>query len=313
MNRLFLIALVALGLSVPAHAGAQTENPILTGVQLGLPELNIDVTDSGWSMPVEFPAGRYLVTASYEGDQDFGTAAFVRLPDDWSIDDLNSRLEAAAAERGELPSDGTAVHDIENVAIDVSWLYGLTLSGGISPVAGGVAQGIFDFTPGNWAVWADDFEPNALGFTVTGQPPGILPEPESSITITQIDVGEHFRFDVEGELSAGTHVIRIVNASSQPHFVEFVQLSHPATNEQFSAFLAASENSEIDSSIGLPDDFAFYLTATYAGTQSPGTVQWIVTTVEPGSFAIVCWMPDPNHNNDPHALGGMVETFDVAE
>ncbi len=313
MNRLFVIALVVFGLSVPAHAGAQTENPLLTGAQLGLPVLEIEVTDSGWSMPAEFPAGRYLVTATYAGDQDFGTAAFIRLPEDWTLDDLNRRLEQAAATLKELPSDGTAVHDIENVATDVSWLYGLTLSGGISPVAGGTAQGIFDFTPGDWAIWADDFEPNALGVTVTGQPPGILPEPESSITITQIDVGEHFRFDIDGDLTTGTHVIRVVNASSQPHFVEFVQLSHPATNEQLTAFLAASEDAEFDSAIGLPTDFAFYLTATYAGSQSPGTAQWIVATIEPGSFAIVCWMPDPNHNNDPHVNGGMVETFNVSE
>src|SRR5680860_384350 len=225
MRRIVLGLLTLLALSVAPLTAAQEEPALLTGEELGLPEIEITVTDEGWDAPSEIPAGRYLVTASYEGEQDFGTAAFLRLPDDWSIDDLNAHLAESEAATSDQPSDGTTVNDVENTVPDLEWLYELTLAGGVSPVSGGTAQGIIDLFPGEWAIWADSFTPAAVPLTVTGQMPADLADPEASVTVTESSDGQSFDFSVTGEFTVGTQVIKVVNASNQPHFIEFVQLS----------------------------------------------------------------------------------------
>jgi hypothetical protein len=38
----------------------------------------------------------------------------------------------------------------------------------------------------------------------------------------------------------------------------------------------------------------------------------MVVTIDPGAYAMVCWLPDPEHNNESHAQRGMVTMFEVA-
>ena len=74
------------------------------------------------------------MTATYEGDNDFGTAAFLNIPSDWTIDDLNERLAAGAAAAPEQFSDGTTVN---HTVPSMDWLYQLTTAEVFHPLPEG--------------------------------------------------------------------------------------------------------------------------------------------------------------------------------
>ena len=151
-RRTFALILFTLIAFVPAHVSAQEATPVVTGADLGLPELTVTIADDGWDLPVEIAAGRYLLTASYTGDDKFGTVAFVRLPEGWSLDDLQTALKAANTEEGILnpesvasptASDGTGV-DPTGGEESLTWLYRLTFAGGLSVLSGDTSQGVID-------------------------------------------------------------------------------------------------------------------------------------------------------------------------
>lgn len=308
MTRIIPVFAIVLALAIAAPALAQEQPDLLSGEGLGLPELQINVSDDGWDAPAEIAAGRYLITASYEGERDFGTVAFLSLPSDWTIDGLNERLAEGDDSASPVASDGTGV---SSTVDSLGWLYEVTLAGGVSPVDGGTAQGIVDLFPGSWAIWADAFTPAAIELTVTGEMPADLPEPASTVTVTGTSDGESFGFEIDGDIEPGTQVIKVVNASDQPHFLEVVQLSSLVTEEQLAEYLLAKPGGTPVADSDVPADLEVFLTPLYAATQSPGTTQWMVATVSPGAYAMVCWLPDPGHNGESHAQRGMITIFEV--
>jgi hypothetical protein len=308
MTRIFAALVILLALILAAPATAQDEPALISGDELGMPELEITISDEGWEAPSEVEAGRYLVTASYDGDQDFGTAAFLRLPDDWTIDDLNDRLASGASATPDQPTNGASV---TSTVASMDWLGEVTMAGGVSPIAGGAAQGIIDLEPGNWAIWSDGYSPAPIPLTVTGLMPIELPDPKNAVTITESSDGEMFAFEVAREFTPGTQIIEIRNESHQPHFLEVVQLSSLVSEEQLQAFFQQEEGATPDAELDLPAGFEAWLTSIYAATQSPGTIQWLVITINPGAYAMVCWLPDPEHNNESHAQRGMITVFEV--
>ena len=91
--------------------------------------------------------------------------------------------------------------------------------------------------PGDYGVWTDD--PTATtpapGLTVTGDAatPIAAVEPEAAVTIIEQGAGgQGFTFQVDGEIQAGPQIVKIVNASDQPHFVIAGQYPEPVTIDQ---------------------------------------------------------------------------------
>ncbi len=292
-----------------APVAAQDDPDILTPDQLGLPELVIVATDEGWEAPAEVAAGRYLVTVTYDGEREFGTTAFLQLPEDWTIGDLNARFEASSFGSTPIPSDGTYVSSTEP---DISWLYDLTLAGGISPVPGETAQGIIDLDAGNWAIWADSFDQPAIPLSVTGDPPAVQTIPDASVTITGLQDDDTFMFAIDGDLSPGLQIVEVRNDSSQPMFVEFLALSAAVSPEQLTGFFDTPPGLGPDPALGLPADFSVTISNFYSAIQSEGSTQWIVTNFEPGAYGMACWLPDLEHDGASHASRGMLETFEVS-
>ena len=64
-------------------------------------------------------------------------------------------------------------------------------------------------------------------FTVTGDFPADVAEPEADITATLVD----FAITIDGELTAGTHVIKVVHHGAQPHFLEIEKGPDTMTKE----------------------------------------------------------------------------------
>ena len=48
----------------------------------------------------------------------------------------------------------------------------------------------------------------------------------------------------------------------------------------------------------------------FTSDQSGGTVHWAVLSLEPGTYAATCWIPDPE-TMMPHAMMGMYNVFVV--
>ncbi|MEZ4498715.1 MAG: hypothetical protein R2839_01350 [Thermomicrobiales bacterium] len=298
-----LLVLVA---SLSGAAAQTSTRSLLVAADLGLPELVITATDDGWDAPAEIAAGRYLLTVSYDGNREYGTTAFALLPEDWTIERFNQHLAETNA-----AFDATPVSGEPPVDPDLSWIYEITLAGGVSPTPGSTEQAIVDLRSGTWAIWADEFVPPARQLVVTGEPPAIQPIPEQTAAVTAINDDSSFRFQIEGELLAGPRIVEVTNLSRIPIYIEFVRLSHSLTDEQLAAFLLTPVGLAPDPALGIPADFSATVTPFYSAMQSPGITQWIVTNFEPGSYGMVCWLPDPDHDGASLASLGMVHAFDV--
>jgi len=308
-----MLALTAGGLAGPA-ALAQEATPrapadALFADDLGLPELAIGLTDEGYTdVPTETAAGRYLVTFANEATID-GGVDFVLLPDSRTVDDFAGLSEAIGeAEMAASPAAGEA----GNPLAEFAWLYQTYVAGGGGAAPGQTVQVVVDLRPGEYAVWSDDLESSIppAPMTVTGEMPTDLPEPEADAVVTQVGTAEGYAFEFAGDLAAGPQVLRIDNKSDQPHFTLLIGSPNPVTLEQAEMLMNFDFESGEEPPAGMPDpeSFTFF---TYAATQSAGSTQWFATNLEPGSYIVACFVPDPTKGGIPHAMEGMLSVIDV--
>lgn len=120
------------------------------------------------------------------------------------------------------------------------------------------------------------------------------PIPEAAITIRMSD----FTYNPL-TLTAGTHTIRVINDGPQTHEAQLVRLHEGATIEQFLGAMAPG-------AAGPPPGEEI----GGSGALSPGLDNYWTVTLTPGSYAIICFVPDPS-DGMPHAMKGMVQTFTV--
>lgn len=273
---------------------------------LGLPELVITVTDTGLQPDqTEIPAGRYLVTLE-AGDAPNASAGFVRLAEGKTLEDLSWADEMAAGTPA--PEEGPPIEDL-------AWIFETYVSGGPSAIN---PQVVVNLPAGEYGIWADDQASPmpAQGLTVTGDPdPAAIsgPEPEPAVTIEQIGTGgKGFTFGVDGELTAGPQIVKIVNGSDQPHFTSAFQYPEPITIDQVMASIMFDPSSGATPAPDLLDLEQTQFVA-FVAAQSAGTVTWTVLDLQPGQVGLECWIPDPLAGGVPHALEGMIQLFDVAQ
>jgi hypothetical protein len=316
MRRQVFACVVAGALAVMGSAGslAQEGTPAAGGLLAGLgyPELVITATDEGFTLDqTEIPAGRYLVTLANESSNPQVLSGLVQLPEGKTLDDLSLADEAAA---GATPDMSQGPSPEMMAATD--WLYQTYIAGGPSSVNDVSNQAVVNLPAGSYGVWYED--PFAMlpvpGLTVTGDPEAAIegPEPEAAVTIVETgEGGVGYSFDVQGDFVAGPQIVKILNASDQPHFVDASQYPEPVTIDQvMDAFT-------FDPSTGAtppPDmiDFAQVTYVGYAGAQSIGTTQWVVMSPEYSQVLLACFVPDPLTEGTPHAFEGMLQVFDVA-
>ncbi|MBA2597544.1 MAG: hypothetical protein H0V00_13060 [Chloroflexia bacterium] len=308
-------ATAAIALMAPTGALAQDATPMASPVgeslfaELGLPELTITVTDEGIEIDrSDIEAGRYLVTLNNESAEPEVFAGFVQIPEDRTLEDLSYADEVAAGTP--IPEEGPAEEDF-------LWLYETYIAGGPSTVTEAARQVVVNLPAGSYGVWDEDpTSPRlAAALTVTGDP-GVRvegPEPEAAVTIIEEgEGGVGFSFRLDGEFVAGPQVVKVLNASDQPHFVEVSQYPEEITVEQVMATFMFDPSSGATPS---PDmlDYERAIFAGWAGTQSPGATQWVIVDVAPGQVLVDCFIPDPLAEFTPHAFEGMLQLFEVAE
>jgi hypothetical protein len=259
---------------------------------LGLPELNLTIGEAIEGMPESVEAGRYLLTVSGEpGPEDFAIGAvFMQLPEGLSLDD-------ALAQAGEATDAAPAFF---NESIFASGAAALVPAGQTSATA------IVDLSPGagQWIALDPSFSRQPIAFEVTGEVPADLAEPEANVTL---GMGEMYIELNEGSLVAGENLIKVVNEGVQPHFIEVLGVPEGTTNDNITGAIEAEMGATPSAE---PVDINAAMPAAYMPEQSEGVVAWHAVTLEAGTYAVMCWITDPE-TGMPHAMLGMHNVFVV--
>jgi hypothetical protein len=174
------------------------------------------------------------------------------------------------------------------------------MGGPNAPDPGGSATAVVNLEPGAYALLS--FIPNgegvpglARGFlkpvTVTDQRSGGA-EPKGDATVELAD----FSMTLSGEVAAGERTLRFNNGGSQPHEAYLVKLNEGVTADDY---LNASPDAPPPAT-GLGGITAI----------EPGAHQFIVANLEPGNYAMFCFLADAA-THAPHFALGMLTEFTV--
>jgi hypothetical protein len=290
--RIITIALLSLALAGPAVAARETTPA--PSVAPGLPELRIRATDADIELPAEVPAGRYLVTLDNVSTRD-AAANFVQLPAGAGAADLQALFQAVLAS----PDAGPGAFP--------DWYYRATFAGGPLALVGQQGQAVVDLTPGDWIVF-DETDPSVpwRPLTVTAGASSPAAEPAADLTVTH---QEYAFVGLPERLTPGRQVWKVVNAGTQPH--ELLLLRGPVgvsiTLEQVMTLLILPPDATPPP--GLPDPSE----SVYAGglgMMSGGQTAWVVLDLVPGTYVMLCFIPDQQMGM-PHATMGMAGIFAV--
>ena len=128
---------------------------------------------------------------------------------------------------------------------------------------------------------------------VTGEP-NMAAAPVTDLEIHLKD----FAFDAP-ELTAGAHIIRVINDGPQVHELQLLRLNDGVTGEQFLAAMAAN-----------PTGPPMGTDAGGAGALSVGLANYWHVTLAPGNYLFLCFVPDPA-DGAPHIMKGMSKAFTI--
>jgi hypothetical protein len=171
-----------------------------------------------------------------------------------------------------------------------------------APVPGTASNATLALEPGNYALicFVDLGGPphfmkgmtRALRVVPSKSPKG--PLPKADLTIDLVD----YNFKLSSPLAAGIRTIRVHNAAKQPHEVELVQLAPGVKAEQFMKWMQKPEGNPVGKAIG-----------GIAGI-SPGMSQSFSAALTPGTYLLICFVPDAK-DGKPHFAHGMMQEIAV--
>jgi hypothetical protein len=303
VRRLFAIALVFLALvGVAAPVAAQEPRADMAfndGIlrDLGYPEIKIEVSPEGVTAPSSLEAGYYLVTLSAVGDY-VAYADFMQPPAGLSQDEATK--QALAAARDDLAQEG--------------WTY----AGGNNTFEIGVPTSFVIFlAPGEYQIAASYYKMEQgseeimrltpLSVTAGATPAATpIPEPVADVTLEMTD---DLRFHITPDpVPAGPHLWKITNTGMHhAHHVVMVRLPQGITADQivgeFNGMMAGTPPA------GEPV-MAQFTYVGYAALQSGGQTTWVGYDLDPGSYAVLCFVMD-GESGRPHIADGMVSVFTV--
>ena len=300
-----LVALLVLlmPLLLAPAARAQEATPAATfPASLGLPELDITITDTGFDAPSEVAAGRVLLTVTNAASptQESADANLALLPGGTTIEDV-------AASFG--PQSGTPTAEEEALP---EWIYQATFAGGPIVLPGQSLQAIVELTPGDWVLFNDSpgapQQPQPLTVTESAASPTAMEEPQADV---DVQLQEYSFIGLENPIPAGPHLWKFTNTGTEPHIMILFRGPAGITMDQIMTLLQLPEDATPPP--GFPyqeSDFNFEQPGL--GALSAGQTSWLALDLEPGTYIALCFVPD-DETGVPHALMGMVQVFTVGE
>jgi hypothetical protein len=101
-----------------------------------------------------------------------------------------------------------------------------------------------------------------------------------------------------------------MNTGAQPHFAEFMGVPDGTTVQDFmdlmASFAAGPNATPAETRLSIADISPAFMT----GLLSPGVTMWAELSLDPGTYLLVCFVPDPE-TGAPHAMLGMIEAYVV--
>ncbi len=285
---------------VTAQDASPTNQGSLLGA-LGLPELRVGTSDGVTSdLPAELPAGRYHLVL-----------------DNWSVLDVD--LEVLQLPAGVTPDDYVAlIEESESTLpfVPPDFFYEIVFNGGVTSPAGGTGAVVLDLVPGEWTVSFRAFDPSTgelantpHGLTVTGEMP-VVGEIDGAVDVSLVDMA----FELPDAIVSGPQVWRVANDGEQVHHIVLEGVPDGTTEEQvldlFMAFFGTLAPSgagatPVDPVLGFDQLRSVFSTPLI----SAGQVNWYESDLEPGTYVMICFLPDPA--GTPHFMLGMIEVFTV--
>ena len=261
----------------------------------GLPEIAVSVSPEGVMAPESVEAGYQLITLS-AAEPFAGYLNIVQYPAD--LDEATAIEQMLAAGANDMPQAG--------------WTYfGGTNTGGV----GEPSTFAINLAPGDYH-WAVSYYGEEQGseeimslvpFTVTeAAATPVAGELEVTVTLEETDDLEYIVSP--DPVPAGPQVWEITNTGTHhAHHVVMVRIPDDVTKQdiiaEFNAMFAGTPTA------GEPI-MAQITWVGYAALQSGGQTIWTEFDLEPGTYAVICFILDMETGR-PHMLDGMVTTFTV--
>ncbi len=302
MKRLYMLLVVSLLFSMWAPVAAQDATPEPGGsllAELGYPELRVTSDGTTSDIPTQLEAGRYHVILENTSEVDIDLE-FYQLPDGVTIDDLTAAFEAAEGP----------------MFIPPDFFFDMVFNGGPSSYPGETGEVVLDLTPGEWVVNLYTYDPETdedsnipTVVTVTGE----MTEMVDLEGAVEIGMAEMY-FELPETIEAGPQIWNVVNNGQQVHHVVLSRIPDGTTEEQVlelaGSFFAPPATPEagatpVEPSLAFEDVEDVFYTLLF----SEGQENWYEIDVQPGTYAMICFMPDPS--GTPHVMLGMVEVFAV--
>jgi hypothetical protein len=281
----------ALPASTVAARARQAASPEAGGsalADLDLPEITVTIAADAFTVSEsEIAAGRYLVTVENQHEEILA-AVFQEMPDDATIEEMTALLT---------DTEVTAPPD---------WYYTVHSAGGATARPGESIRFVVDLEAGRYMVHWDNVVPglSAHQLIVTGDMPEDLPLIDADVTIEMVEMA----FNLSGDLSSGDHVVEVINAGAQPHFAEFLGVPDGTTVEDFmdlvASFGGGPDATPAETRLSMTDISPAFMT----GVLSPGATMWSELSLDPGTYLLVCFVPD-TETGIPHAMLGMVDVY----
>lgn len=286
----------------------ESEEPGLDPRLAAYPRFALRLTPEKIETTTSVAAGP-VVLVQENGEGAPGHAFVLRIPDDLE------EAEIAAALAPDAPAAVEATPE---------WFWRSTFSGNPDRAAagGGRAFALVDLTPGRYLV-GDPYRPPAqyARFEAVGDDTATLAAaaPEVAVDL-EVEMRE-MAFDMPAALPAGRHLWRIHNAGAMVHETAILPVPADATAAQvveaFSAILAAEAAGgvfeELTAPASLGTAWAGWTPDLVAGVGITSPQHSVVAQIDlaPGSYAAVCFVPEPT-TFTRHLMMGMVALFDVA-
>ena len=242
-------------------------------------QITFEANAEGFVIPAELPDG--IIQIAFENNSEALTQPFLaRLNEGVTLDDLEEAIS----------------QDGEEAAIRLVSLLGGPL---VAPQT--VVDVTYDLTPGTHLLVDNGREvPSLQPFVVTDSDADDAAPPEADVEISLVD----FAFNTPIAIAAGPQVWHIVNQGAQNHHMFIIPLEESITAGEFNQFLMEAVAGEApDGPEPIIEWFAM----------SPGEQAWITYDLAPGTYSVVCVLPDVSGSGYIHAELGMRQILTVGE
>ncbi|MBK8020604.1 MAG: hypothetical protein IPK19_04020 [Chloroflexi bacterium] len=250
--------------------------PIAVLGQESGPLVSVILSSEGLSAPETLPKG--LVTIQFENTAEAPfIGVLLRLNDGVTLDDFFAAI--AEDPLGMLPL--------------------VSLRGGPGLMPGQAGSVTYDLDAGEYVL--ADFageEPQLAMFTVADGEDVTQVQPNADLHVVMVDFG----YGLPLTVPAGERVWRIENAGQQWHELAILPVEPETTIEDVQALLAEGEESGLQQ---LP----------LLMPLSAGEVAWLAVNLEPGTYALICNLPDLMNMEDMHTHYelGMIQLITVED